>query len=235
MKKLSYIAENIEYIRSRIALAAEKSGRTPEDIRLIAVTKTVDIERMKEAIECGLTDLGENKVQEIQWKYEELGSDYDWHLIGHLQTNKVKFIVDKVKLIHSVDSEKLALEINDRASKIEKCIDILLEVNISGEESKFGLNPKDVIEVIENISKLSNIKVRGLMTIAPNVENPEENRKYFKEMKKLFVDIENEKIDNVSMDYLSMGMTNDYEIAVEEGANIVRIGTGIFGQRVYNK
>lgn len=230
---MSYIKENISSIRKKIAQAAEKSGRKEEDITLVAVTKTVDIVKMKEAIECGLIDLGENKVQEIQWKYEELGQDYNWHLIGHLQTNKVKFIVDKVKLIHSVDSEKLALEINERASKINKCIDILLEVNISGEESKFGLKPEDVVGVIERIHNLANIRVRGLMTIAPNVENPQDNRIYFKNMRKLFIDIENKKIDNVSMDYLSMGMTNDYEVAIEEGANMVRIGTGIFGERIY--
>ena len=230
---MSYIKENINSIRKKIAYAAEKSGRKEEDITLIAVTKTVDIIKMKEAIECGLIDLGENKVQEIQWKYEELGQEYNWHLIGHLQTNKVKFIVDKVKLIHSVDSEKLALEINEKASKINKCIDILLEVNISGEESKFGLKPEDVVGVIEKIHNLAYIRVRGLMTIAPNVENPQDNRIYFKNMRKLFIDIENKKIDNVSMDYLSMGMTNDYEVAIEEGANMVRIGTGIFGKRIY--
>jgi len=230
---MSYIKENISSIRKKIAQAAEKSGRREEDITLVAVTKTVDIVKMKEAIECGLIDLGENKVQEIQWKYEELGQAYNWHLIGHLQTNKVKFIVDKVKLIHSVDSEKLALEINEKASKINKCIDILLEVNISGEESKFGLKPEDVVGVIERIHNLANIRVRGLMTIAPNVENPQDNRIYFKNMRKLFIDIENKKIDNVSMDVLSMGMTGDYEVAIEEGATMVRVGTGIFGARNY--
>ena len=187
----------------------------------------------EEAVECGLTSLGENKVQEIMDKYEPMGEGVKWHLIGHLQTNKVKYIIDKVELIHSVDSLKLAKEISKRAKAKGITANILLEINAAGEESKFGLKPEECEEAVREISVLDNIKIRGLMTVAPNVENPEENRIYFKQMKQLLVDINAKKIDNVNMDVLSMGMTGDYEVAIEEGATIVRVGTGIFGARVY--
>lgn len=233
---MNYIKNNIEYIKEKISIAAKKSGQNASNILLLPATKTVTIDKIKVAIDCGLNDLGENKVQELISKYDKLTEDCNWHLIGHLQTNKVKYIIDKVKMIHSVDSEKLALEINNRAEKCGKIMDILLEVNIADEKSKFGVKPQEVYELIEKIQRLSNIKIKGLMTIAPlieNIENPKNNRKYFELLYKLFVDIKDRKNDNIDMKYLSMGMTNDYEMAIEEGANIVRIGTGIFGQRIY--
>jgi len=230
---MGYIKENIEVVESRIAQACERSGRKREEVLLLAVSKTIDVPRIKEAVECGLTSLGENKVQEIMDKYEPMGEGVKWHLIGHLQTNKVKYIIDKVELIHSVDSLKLAEEINKRASAKGIVADILLEVNIAEEDSKFGIKKDECEDRVREISKLPNIKIRGLMTVAPFVENAEENRPYFRQMKQLLVDINNKKIDNVNMDILSMGMTGDYEVAIEEGSNIVRVGTGIFGARVY--
>lgn len=233
MDDLSYINSNIDTIRKNIEVAANKFGRHYSDITLLAVTKTVSIEKMKVAIEAGLQNLAENKVQEILWKYEQLGEQYMWHLIGHLQTNKVKYVVDKVCMIHSVDSQRLAKEINDKAQKCNRVIDILIEVNIADESSKFGIKPQQLNALLDEIRLYPYINVKGLMTIAPNVENPEENRKYFKDMYKLFIDIRGKKIDNIDMKYLSMGMTNDYQVAIEEGANIIRIGTGIFGERYY--
>ncbi len=230
---MSYIKENIENVERKIQAACDRSGRKREDVLLLAVSKTIDVPRIKEAVECGLTSLGENKVQEIMDKYEPMGEGVKWHLIGHLQTNKVKYIIDKVELIHSVDSLKLAEEISKRAKAKGITANILLEINAAGEESKFGLKPEECEEAVREISVLDNIKIRGLMTVAPNVENPEENRIYFKQMKQLLVDINAKKIDNVNMDVLSMGMTGDYEVAIEEGATIVRVGTGIFGARVY--
>ena len=230
---MSYIKENIENVERKIQAACDRSGRKREDVLLLAVSKTIDVPRIKEAVECGLKSLGENKVQEIMDKYEPMGEGVKWHLIGHLQTNKVKYIIDKVELIHSVDSLKLAEEISKRAKAKGITANILLEINAAGEESKFGLKPEECEEAVREISILDNIKIRGLMTVAPNVENPEENRIYFKQMKQLLVDINAKKIDNVNMDVLSMGMTGDYEVAIEEGATIVRVGTGIFGARVY--
>ena len=230
---MSYIKENIENVERKIQAACDRSGRKREDVLLLAVSKTIDVPRIKEAVECGLTSLGENKVQEIMDKYEPMGEGVKWHLIGHLQTNKVKYIIDKVELIHSVDSLKLAEEISKRAKAKGITANILLEINAASEESKFGLKPEECEEAVREISVLDNIKIRGLMTVAPNVENPEENRIYFKQMKQLLVDINAKKIDNVNMDVLSMGMTGDYEVAIEEGATIVRVGTGIFGARVY--
>lgn len=226
-----YIKTNIDNIKYNIEVAAKKSGRSLNDILLLAVTKTVDIDRIKVAVDCGLKDLGENRVQELVQKYEILNSDCNWHLIGHLQTNKIKYIIDKVKLIHSVDSENLALEINNQAKKNNKIVDILVEINIADEATKFGIKPEDTEEIIIKLSNLSNINIKGIMTVAPLVNNAEDNRKYFEKLYKLFVDIKAKRIDNIDMKYLSMGMTNDYQIAVEEGANIVRIGTGIFGKR----
>ncbi len=230
---MSSIKDNIAEINRRIEAAAVKSGRTREDVTFIVVSKTIDVPRIKEAVEAGEINLGENKVQEIMDKYEDMGDGVKWHLIGHLQTNKVKYIIDKVELIHSVDSVKLAEEISKRA--VQKGIDarILLEINIAGEESKFGLKPEDTERVVREIAKLSNISIKGLMTVAPFVENSEENRIYFRRMKELLVDINSKNIDNVNMDTLSMGMTGDYEVAVEEGATMVRIGTGVFGPRLY--
>ena len=229
---MSDVEKNLLEVKERIKAAAEKSGRKAEDIKLLAVTKTVDIPKIREILELGITELGENKVQEINWKYEEL-PNAKWHLIGHLQTNKVKYIIDKVEMIHSVDSEKLAEEINKRAIANNKVMDVLVEINIGDEESKHGVALNEAEKLAVNISKLKGIKVKGLMTVAPFVENPQNNRCYFQQMKKLFVDIK-ENYDNIDMEFLSMGMTNDYEVAIEEGANIVRIGTGLFGARNYN-
>ncbi|MHB8065460.1 MAG: YggS family pyridoxal phosphate-dependent enzyme [Ruminiclostridium sp.] len=227
------IKENLDNIYSRIKVAAEKSGRRAEDIKLIAVTKTVNVDIIKNVYDYGILDMGENRVQELLEKYDKLDRSCKWHLIGHLQTNKVKYIIDKVEMIHSVDSLELAREINSRAAKLDKKIDILLQVNVSGEESKFGINPKEVDEFVKVISKFGNISLRGMMTIAPYTPNNESIRDVFKKLYKIYIDIKSEKIDNVCMDYLSMGMSNDFEVAIEEGANIVRIGTGIFGKRDY--
>ena len=226
------IADNLKEIEEKITKAAEISGRKREDVLLLAVSKTVDVPRIKEAVNLGLVDLGENKPQEINWKYDEI-ENVRWHQIGHLQTNKVKYIIDKVCLIHSLDSVKLCEEIQKRAEAKGITMDVLVEINIAGEEAKHGVPPEKAEELVLEASKFKNIRVKGLMTVAPFVENPEENRKYFKEMYKLFIDIKDKNYDNVDMEYLSMGMTNDYEIAIQEGANIVRIGTGLFGARNY--
>ncbi len=231
---MSSIKENLEHINEKIRAAAEKSGRKRDDVLLLAVSKTVDVPRIKEAVELGLVDLGENKPQEINWKYYEI-ENVRWHQIGHLQTNKVKYIIDKVCLIHSVDSMKLAEEINKRAAAKGIIMDVLVEINIAGEEAKHGVPLNEAEALAVEISSLENVRVKGLMTVAPFVEDPEENRKYFRQMKNLFVDIDKKSYNNIDMKYLSMGMTNDYEVAVEEGANIVRIGTGLFGARDYSK
>jgi len=235
MEDYSYILKNIEDIKPKIKVAAEKSGRKKGDILLLAVTKTLPTEKMRVVLSEDLNAFGENKVQEIMAKYDDFVSDgVLWHLIGHLQTNKVKYIIDKVAMIHSVDSIKLAAEIDKRAKDKGIVMDILLEINIAGEESKFGINPNEVFDILNEIKDYKSIRVRGLMAVAPFVENGEENRVYFKQMKQLLVDINEKKFNNICMDILSMGMTGDYETAIEEGANIVRIGTGIFGARKYN-
>lgn len=228
-----YIRENIIDVRRKVEAAAVKSGRSLNDIKIIAVTKTVDSGRIIKAIDEGIPDLGENRVQELCEKYDNINRDCRWHLIGHLQTNKVKYIIDKVSLIHSVDSIELAGEIQKRAEKAGRVADILIQVNVSGEETKFGIGPGDALLLIREISRFKNVKVSGLMTIAPFVENPEDSRWVFKELRKKFIDIKQENIDNIDMAFLSMGMSNDYEIAIEEGANIVRVGTAIFGRRQY--
>lgn len=225
------IKENLEKIKNNIKNAALRAGRDPNEVLLLAVSKTISADVIKEAISCGVCDLGENRVQELTEKYEVLGSGLNWHLIGHLQTNKVKYIIDKVCLIHSVESVKLAEEINKKSKEKGIVSDILVEVNIGEEASKFGVSPDETEMFIKEISHLENIRIRGLMTVAPFTDNAEDNREYFRKMKDLFVDINNKRIDNVNMDTLSMGMTGDYEVAVEEGATIVRVGTGIFGER----
>lgn len=232
---MSHIAENIKEVESKVAAAAQRSGRKREDILLLAVSKTQPVEIIRQAVACGLTALGENKVQEIMDKYEPMGEGVHWHLIGHLQTNKVKYIIDKVDMIHSVESLKLAEEIEKRAASKNLIMDILVEVNMADEESKFGITPNRAEEFIRELAKKEHLRVRGLMTVAPFVENSEENREYFRQMRQLQVDINAKKIDNIVMDVLSMGMTGDYEIAIEEGATIVRVGTGIFGERDYSK
>ncbi len=230
---MSSIKENIENINAKIEAACQRSGRKREEVLFLVVSKTIDVPRIKEAVACGMTSLGENKVQEIMDKYEPMGEGIKWHLIGHLQTNKVKYIIDKVELIHSVESIKLAEEISKRAVAKGVTANILLEVNVAGEESKFGIKPEECEQMVREISVMPNIVIKGLMTVAPAVENEEENRKYFRQMKQLLVDINSKKIDNVNMTELSMGMTGDYEVAIEEGATIVRIGTGVFGARYY--
>ena len=224
------IAENIKLIREKIASSCEQSKRT-NNITLVAVSKTKPIESLMEAYNCGQRIFGENKVQELCQKYETMPKDIQWHMIGHLQRNKVKYIVPFISMIHSVDSVRLAEEISKEASKMQRKIPILIEVNMAKEESKFGFFEKEVEEAIEIISKLPYIQINGLMTIAPYTPNPEENRTYFEKMYQLYVDINNKNIDNVHMKVLSMGMTNDYEVAISEGSTMVRVGTGIFGDR----
>ncbi len=227
------IAENYRDVKERIQRACEKSGRNPSDVTLIAVSKTKPVEMIREAMEAGAAFFGENKVQELCEKYEVLPKDLHWHMIGHLQRNKVKYVVDKAELIHSVDSLRLAEEISREAVKKEVQANILIEVNVAEEESKFGVRTEDTEALIRKTALLPNVCIRGLMTIAPYVEDPEENRPVFRTLGKLAVDIKKKNIDNVSMDVLSMGMTGDYEVAVEEGATMVRVGTGIFGERSY--
>jgi pyridoxal phosphate enzyme (YggS family) len=230
-KNFDYINENLKVIQAKIKAAAERSGKKERDITLIAVSKTVDTDRINCAINCGIKHLGENRVQELCDKYEFIVGEPKWHLIGHLQTNKVKYIIDKVAMIHSVDRLELANEIQKRAERLNKVIDILVQVNIADEESKFGLKTEDTKDFLKQICNYSNLKVKGLMTIAPIAQNQEDIRWVFKDLSKLRIDIVKENIDNIDMDYISMGMSNDFEIAIEEGANIVRVGTAIFGRR----
>ncbi|MBQ2287370.1 MAG: YggS family pyridoxal phosphate-dependent enzyme [Lachnospiraceae bacterium] len=229
------IKDNIKQVEERIQAACDRSGRKREDVTLIAVSKTKPVSAIYEVMETGIIDYGENKVQELTDKIETISEPLNWHMIGHLQRNKVKYIVDKVKLIHSVDSLRLAEQINQEAMKKNVDVDILIEVNIADETSKFGLNTEEVIDLIKKVSTLQNVHIKGLMTVAPFTDNPEENRPYFRNLKQLAVDINCKNIDNVTMSVLSMGMTGDYEIAIEEGATMVRVGTGIFGERIYTK
>ena len=227
------IKENINQVEQRIQSACDRSGRKREDVTLIAVSKTKPVSAIYEVMEMGILDYGENKVQELTDKINTIKEPLNWHMIGHLQRNKVKYIVDKVKLIHSVDSLRLAEQISSEAVKKNVEVDILIEVNISEESSKFGLNTEEVIELVSEVSKLKNVHIKGLMTVAPFTDNPEDNRLYFRNLKQLSVDIAQKNIDNVTMNVLSMGMTGDYEVAIEEGATMVRVGTGIFGERNY--
>lgn len=230
------LKENLEEVEEKIAKACERAGRAREEVTMIAVSKTKPVEMLQEIYDEGIRDFGENKVQELTEKYEVMPKDMKWHMIGHLQRNKVKYIVDKVTLIHSVDSLRLAETISREAEKKGVTVPILIEVNIAGEETKFGLSSKEeVISLTEQIAALPNLSVKGLMTVAPPVKDPEENRPFFREIRQLSVDITNKNIDNVSMEILSMGMTNDYTVAIEEGATMVRVGTGIFGARDYGK
>lgn len=227
------ITENLEQVRKNIDEACRMAGRDPKEVTLIAVSKTKSVSMLKEAYDAGARCFGENKVQEIMDKHPQLPEDIQWHMIGHLQRNKVKYIVDKVSMIHSVDSLRLAQTIEQEAAKHNVCVPVLLEVNVAQEESKFGLKMDEVLPLIETIADFPHIKVQGLMTIAPYVENAEDNRDFFRQLKKLSVDIEAKNINNVSMSVLSMGMTGDYQVAVQEGATMVRVGTGIFGERNY--
>ncbi|CCX88940.1 pyridoxal phosphate enzyme YggS family [Clostridium sp. CAG:590] len=228
------VKENYNYVKQQVEETAKACGRDPKEITLIAVSKTKPLENIEELIEIGVEDFGENKVQELCDKYEHVSQPVRFHLIGHLQTNKVKYIVDKACLIHSVDSLKLAQTIQKEAAKKQVIAQILIEVNVAEEDSKFGLHTEDVIPFIQEISTMPNLHVNGLMTIAPFVDDPEDNRKYFRTLKQLSLDITSKNIDNIDMNVLSMGMTNDYKVAIEEGATMVRVGTAIFGARNYN-
>ncbi len=225
------VKENIEQVRNNIMQACERVGRDPSEVTLIAVSKTKPVEMMREAMEVQQVDFGENKVQEIVRKAEEIPSGIRWHMIGHLQRNKVKQIVGTVNLIHSVDSLRLAETISAEAVKKKVSVPILIEVNVAGETSKFGTTCEETVDLIRQIAVLPSVRIQGLMTIAPYVEDAEENRPVFQRLRQLSVDIAEKNINNVTMNVLSMGMTGDYQVAIEEGATMVRVGTGIFGER----
>lgn len=229
------IKENLQSVQDNIKEMCRKCGRNPDDVTLIAVSKTKPNEMLMEAYDSGIREFGENYVQELSDKIETLPDDINWHMIGHLQRNKVKYIVGKVAMIHSVDSLRLAEAIDNESSKKGVKTDILVEVNVANEENKFGVTLEEAEDFIRQLSHFDNIVVRGLMTSAPLVDNPEKNRVFFRQLRQLLVDINDKNIDNIHMDVLSMGMTNDYNIAIEEGATHVRVGTAIFGARNYNK
>ena len=229
------IKENLKEVEEKIQKACLRSGRDPKEVTLIAVSKTKPVSMIEEVYTEGTRDFGENKPQELKEKYDLMPKDINWHMIGHLQRNKIKYVVDRACMIHSIDSIRLAQAVEEEAAKREKVIPVLLEINIAREESKFGFLEEEVYDALEIISKLPHLRIEGLMTIAPFVENAEENRVHFKNLRKLSVDIKQKNIDNVNMCNLSMGMTGDYEIAIEEGATFVRVGTGIFGERNYIK
>lgn len=228
------LAENYNRVLKNIENIKQINGLDTE-VTLISVSKTKPVEAIKEVYEAGCRDFGENKVQELVAKYEQLPKDINWHMIGHLQRNKVKYIIDKVSYIHSVDSIRLASEISKQAVKHGRQMKILLEVNVSKEESKFGIMLDELHEIYKEISSLPNILVCGLMTVAPYVIEPNQNRKYFSDLKQVLVDIQSKNIDNTIMSDLSMGMSGDYLVAIEEGATFVRVGTGIFGVRDYSR
>lgn len=227
------VTENLKTVEEKICRACERAGRPREEVTLIAVSKTKPVEMIEEAMQSGITVFGENKVQEILEKQSVITQPLDWHMIGHLQRNKVKQLVGRTKRIHSVDSLRLAEQIQNDFAKKDAVADILIEVNVAKEDTKFGVMPEEAEELIRQIATFDHIRVHGLMTIAPYVENPEENRVHFRNLHKLLVDINSKNIDNIVMDELSMGMTGDYEVAIEEGATFVRVGTGIFGNRQY--
>ena len=229
------IRDNIEYINKLKDEAAIKSGRTGDDVLLVAVTKLHDADEINEAIDCGITDIGENKVQEILNKYEKV-KPVRWHLIGHLQTNKVKYIIDKVAMIHSVESLHLAQEIDKRAAQHGVTMDILIQVNSAEEESKFGISVEETEQMIRDIlENCPNVRIRGLMCIAPYEEDPENAALYFREVKELYDRYSEIEHPNLDFKYLSMGMSNDFQVAIEEGSNLIRVGTAIFGQRDYSR
>lgn len=225
-----YLKENLITINEKVEKALNRSGRS-DDVKLIAVTKTIDIDRIKEVINLGITDIGENKVQELEIKIPILGNSVNYHMIGYLQSNKVKYIIDKMKLVHSLDRKSLAQEIDKRGKQNNTVVDALIQINVAEEESKFGLRVEEVLPFIEEVLLYDNIRIKGLMTIAPNTDDESLLRNVFRTMYKIKEDIISRNYPNLSMDYLSMGMTNDYEIAIEEGSNMIRVGTGIFGKR----
>jgi pyridoxal phosphate enzyme (YggS family) len=227
------LREQLLEVEQKIMEACRRAGRVREEVTVVAVSKTKPVSMLQTAYQLGVREFGENKVQELCDKYEAFGSEVHWHMIGHLQRNKVKQVVDKAALIHSLDSEGLAAQIEKESAKIGRRTPVLVEVNMAQEESKFGISPENAEDFIRKIAEYPHILVQGLMTVAPYVENPEENRVYFRNLRQVLIDINGKSIDNVDMKDLSMGMTNDYEIAIEEGATIIRIGTGIFGNRIY--
>lgn len=227
------LTENVIEVEKNIQAACDRAGRSREEVRLIAVSKTKPVSDIEEVLTTGILDYGENKVQELSDKYDVLPKNIRWHMIGHLQRNKVKYLIGKTVLIHSVDSLRLAEQIEHEAAKADTIMNVLIEVNVAGEESKFGTTCNEAIELVRAVAALKHVKIKGLMTIAPFTDNPEDNRIYFKKLKQLSVDIKSKNINNVDMDELSMGMTGDYEVAIEEGATMVRVGTGIFGERNY--
>lgn len=229
------VEENLKQVRADIAAAASAAGRNESDIMLLAVSKTKPLSMLQEAYQAGQRCFGENKVQELVQKHSQMPEDVEWHMIGHLQTNKVRQVVGRAALIHSVDSLHLAQEIERESERQGIITDILMEINIAGEASKYGIMPEDAIRFAIELSGLSHIRVKGLMTVAPFTDDAEENRKYFHKMKQIAVDITAQNIDNITMDILSMGMSGDYKIAIEEGSTCVRVGTGIFGERDYSK
>lgn len=233
MQDYTFITENLNEVHEAMKNACAVSNRTSDNLTLINVSKTKPVEALMEAYNYGERHFGENKVQELIEKYEAMPKDIKWHMIGHLQTNKVKYIVDKVDYIHSVDSIKLAQTIDKEANKHNVTVNILIEVNVAGEDTKFGVSVEETENLVREIAQLNNVKICGLMTIAPYVDDPEENRQYFVKLRDLSVDIAEKNIDNVNMNVLSMGMTGDYCVAIEEGATLVRVGTGIFGRRDY--
>ena len=225
---VNVIKDNVKKVMERISDAAIRANRNPDEITLVAVTKTVTAKEAREVMDAGVSTLGENRVQSLLEKYETLKDEPTWHLIGHLQTNKVKYIADKVSMIHSVDSFRLAEEISKKFSEINKTANILIQVNVSGEESKFGITPDESVALMEKLSQLHAIKVSGLMTMAPLSATPDECRKYFYDLKKLSLDIAERKIPGISMEHLSMGMSGDYYEAILEGATLVRVGSALF-------
>jgi pyridoxal phosphate enzyme (YggS family) len=228
----SIIAENVRYVRERIERACERSGKNPQSVRLIAITKTFDAAKVRGAVESGISDIGENFVQELLEKREATNNPaIRWHFVGHLQSNKVKFIADFVHLIHSVDRPSVAEEINKRGAKIGRVVEALVEVNTTGEQTKFGVKPEETVEFIRSIAHLRNLRIKGLMTIGPFLPNPEDSRPAFRTLRALSDEVRKEEIENVEMTDLSMGMTHDFEVAIEEGATMVRLGTAIFGPR----
>ena len=222
------IQENIRKVQQNIADTCEKCGRVPSEVMLLAVTKNHTPEEINQVVEAGITNLGENRVQELVSKYDLINGDVKWHLIGHLQKNKVKYIADKVVMIHSVESLSLAEEINKQCGKLGRTMDVLVEINVSGEESKHGISPEDAEDFVQAVAQYPNVKVRGLMTMAPKYAEIDEIRDVFAKLYKIGVDIRAKKYDNISMDYLSMGMSNDYMIAIGEGSDIVRVGSALF-------
>lgn len=228
------IQNNYLSVKDRVKQACIRAGRDEKDVLLIAVSKTRTYDEIDEAAKAGARVFGENKPQELRDKADALNKEYQWHMIGHLQTNKIKYIIERACLIHSVDSYKLAEAVNKEAEKRNMTANILVQINIADEDSKFGLNLAEAEKLIRQIALLKNVKIKGLMAVPPFVENPEDNRIHFQRMRQLFIDIKEKNIDNVDMNELSMGMSGDFEVAIEEGATMVRVGTSIFGERDYS-